>query len=310
MPLEQRRGLIELVGCGLSVREQCRLLEVPRSLVYYEPCGPKASDLAGMRRLDEQYTATPFYGVERMTACLRRQGHRIGPNRVRRLLRLMGLEAIYPKPRLSLPGGPEHRIYPYLLRSLRIERPNQVWSADITYIRLAQGFVYLVAILDWFSRYVLSWSLSTTLDAWFCVQALREALRRATPEIFNTDQGRQFTSGAWLAELMQADVAISMDGRGRAFDNIFTERLWRSVKYEEVYLKDYAAVDEARQGLGGYFGFYNTARPHQALGYQTPAEVHFGVAGGRCNNVTGVNKKEKEAKRKKMLLLQNTTLTN
>lgn len=283
---------------------------VARSTVYYEPCGPKASDLALMRRLDEQYTATPFYGVERMTACLHRQGLRIGHNRVRRLLRLLGLEALYPKPRLSMPGGPAHRIYPYRLRGLRIERPNQVWSADITYIRLTQGFVYLVAILDWFSRYVLSWSLSTTLDGWFCVQALREALRTARPAIFNTDQGSQFTSGAWLAELTAAGVTISMDGRGRAFDNIFTERLWRSVKYEDVYLKDYAAVDEARAGLGDYFGFYNTARPHQALAYRTPAEVHFGVSPGRCNNVTGVNKKEKEAKRKKMLLLQNTTLSN
>jgi len=261
-----------------------------------------------MRRLDEQYTATPFYGVERMTACLQRDGMCIGHNRVRRLLRLMGLEAIYPKPRLSLPGGPEHRIYPYLLRGVRIDHPNQVWSADITYIRLSQGFAYLVAILDWFSRYVLSWSLSPTLDAWFCVGALREALRTATPEMFNTDQGSQFTSGAWIEVLTKAGIAISMDGRGRAFDNIFTERLWRSVKYEDVYLKDYRLVDEARQGLDGYFGFYNTDRLHQALGYQTPAEVHFGGEGGKCNNVTGVNKKEKEAKRKKMLLLHNTTL--
>ena len=310
MPLEQRRGLIELAGCGLSVREQCRLLAVPRSTLYYASRGLKASDLLVMRRLDEQYTATPFYGVERMTAALGRQGLRIGHNRVRRLLRRMGLEALYPKRRLSKPGGPEHRIYPYLLRGLRIKRPNQVWSADLTYIRLSQGFVYLVAILDWFSRYVLSWSLSTTLDAWFCVEALREALRTATPEICNTDQGSQFTSGDWIAELTQAGVAISMDGRGRVFDNIFTERLWRSVKYEEVYLKDYAAVDEARQGLGGYFGFYNTSRPHQALGYRTPAAVHFGADSGGSNNVTGVNKKEKEAKRKKMLLLQNTTLMN
>jgi putative transposase len=310
MPLEQRRGLIELAGCDLSVREQCRLLEVPRSLVYYRPCGLKASDLAVMRRLDEQYTATPFYGVERMTAALGRQGLRIGHNRVRRLLRLMGLEAIYPKPRLSLPGGPEHRVYPYLLRGLRIERPNQVWSADITYIRLAQGFVYLVAILDWFSRYVLSWSLSNTLDAWFCVEALREALRVARPEIFNTDQGSQFTSGAWIEALTAAGVAISMDGRGRAFDNIFTERLWRSVKYEEVYPKSYENGDDARRNLGEYFGLYNQERLHQALGYRTPAEVYFGVSPGKSNNVTGVNKKEKEAKRKKMLLLQNTTLKN
>jgi len=294
----------------LSVREQCRLLGVPRGVLYYEPCGPKASDLAVMRRLDEQYTATPFYGVERMTCCLHREGIRIGHNRVRRLLRVMGLETLYPKPRLSRPDGPERRLYPYLLRGVRIDRPNQVWSSDITYIRLSQGFAYLVAILDWFSRYVLAWSLSTTLEAWFCVQALREALRMATPQICNTDQGSQFTSAEWLTELAEAGVAISMDGRGRVFDNIFTERLWRSVKYEDVYLKDYEAVDEARQGLAEYFRFYNTARPHQALGYRTPAEVHFGVAGSECNNVTSVNKKEKEAKRKKMLLLQNTTLKN
>jgi putative transposase len=267
-----------MAGCDLSVREQCRLLGLARSRVYCEPQGPSASDLAVMRRLDEQYTATPFYGVERMTASLHRLGIRIGHNRVRRLLRVMGLEAIYPKPRLSVPGGPEHRIYPYLLRGVRIECPNQVWSADITYIRLSQGFVYLMAVLDWFSRYVVSWSLSTTLDAWFCVQALREALRVGRPEIFNTDQGSQFTSGDWIEELTGAGVRISMDGRGRVFDNIFTERLWRSVKYEEVYLKDYGDVDAAREGLGEYFGFYNTDRPHQALGYRTPWEVHYGRA--------------------------------
>lgn len=270
----------------MSVREQCRLLDVRRSTVYYEPRGPQASDLTVMRRLDEQYTATPFYGVERMTAALRRAGIRIGHNRVRRLLRRLGLEAIYPKPRLSVPGGPAHRIYPYLLRGLRIERPNQVWSADITYIRLRQGFVYLMAVLDWFSRYVVSWSLSTTLEAWFCVQALRAALRTARPAIFNTDQGSQFTCGEWLGELTQAGVAISMDGRGRAFDNIFTERLWRSVKYEEVYPKDYGDVDEARRSLDEYFRLYNQDRLHQALGYRTPAEVHFGVPadeGGGAN---------------------------
>jgi putative transposase len=238
--------MIESAGCALSVREQCGLLGVARSTAYYAPRGPQGSDLAMMRRIDEQYTRTPFYGVERMTVHLRRQGLRIGHNRVRRLMRLMGLEAIYPKPRLSVPSGPEHRIYPYLLRGLRIERSNQVWSADITYIRLSQGFVYLMAVLDWFSRYVVSWSLSTTLEAWFCVEALRTALRQARPEIFNTDQGSQFTSAEWIEELTGAGVAISMDGRGRVFDNIFTERLWRSVKYEEVYLKDYEGVDEAR----------------------------------------------------------------
>jgi putative transposase len=271
--------MIERAGCAMSVREQCRLLGVARSTVYYEPPGPSVSDLSVMRRIDEQYTRTPFYGVERMTASLRREGVGIGHNRVRRLLRVMGLEAIYPKPRLSVPGGPQHRIYPYLLRGFRIERPNQVWSADITYIRLSQGFVYLMAILDWFSRYVLSWSLSTTLDAWFCVQALRDALRMARPQIFNTDQGSQFTGGDWIETLTKAGIAISMDGQGRAFDNIFTERLWRSVKYEEVYLNDYGNVDTARRGLGGYFGFYNADRPHQALGYRTPLEVHLGLRG-------------------------------
>jgi putative transposase len=291
----------------LSVREQCRLLSVPRGALYSRPSVLKAEDLSVMRRLDELYTARPFYGVERMTAALRRDGLGIGHNRVRRLLRQMGLEAIYPKPRLSVPGGPEHRVYPYLLRGLRIDRPNLVWSSDITYIRLSQGFVYLAAILDWFSRYVLSWSLSTTLEAWFCVRTLREALGRARPQIVNTDQGSQFTGGEWIAELKEAGVTISMDGRGRAFDNIFTERLWRSVKYEEVYLKDYQTVDAARAGLGEYFRFYNTARPHQALGYRTPAEVHFAAAGARSNNVTGVNKKEKEAKRQKTLPLHNTT---
>jgi putative transposase len=286
------------------------LLSVPRGALYSRPSVLKAEDLSVMRRLDELYTARPFYGVERMTAALRRDGLGIGHNRVRRLLRQMGLEAIYPKPRLSVPGGPEHRVYPYLLRGLRIDRPNLVWSSDITYIRLSQGFVYLAAILDWFSRYVLSWSLSTTLEAWFCVRTLREALGRARPQIVNTDQGSQFTGGEWIEELKAAEVTISMDGRGRAFDNIFTERLWRTVKYEDVYLKDYETVDAARAGLGEYFRFYNTARPHQALGYRTPAEIHFGPGGTRSNNVTGVNKKEKEAKRKKTLLLQNTTLKN
>jgi putative transposase len=200
----------------------------------------------------------------------------------------MGLEAIYAKPHLSLPGGPEHRIYPYLLRGLSIVRPNQVWAADITYIRLRQGFVYLVAILDWFSRYVLSWVLSTTPDAGFCVEALREALRKGKPEIFNTDQGSQFTSEPFTSVLREASVVISMDGKGRAFDNIFTERLWRTVKYEEVYVEDYRVVDEAWQGLSRYFGFYNDERLHQALGYLTPREVHFGGKLAPCVGVKAV----------------------
>jgi len=267
--------MIERSGVPLSIRAQCKLLGVNRGMLYYQPSGLTESDVAVMHLMDEQYTRTPYYGVERMTAWLHRQGIAIGHNRVRRLLRLVGLMAVYPKPRLSRPGGPEHRIW-YLLRGLAIERPNQVWAADITYIRLWRGFVYLVAVMDWYSRYVLSWSLSTTLDAWFCVEALRRALAVGRPEVFNSDQGSQFTSEAFTCILRGAGVAISMDGRGRAFDNIFVERLWRSVKYEEVYIKDYGDVDEARLGLSDYFVLYNTERLHQSLGYKTPAEVYFG----------------------------------
>lgn len=228
-----------------------------------------------MRLLDEQYTRTPFYGVRRMTACLRQAGHLVNPKRVRRLLREMGLEAIYPKRRLSL-GNSAHRVYPYLLRHLEIARPNQVWATDITYIRLARGFAYLVAVMDWFSRYVVSWELSTRLEADFCVSALEEALSIAIPEIFNSDQGSQFTSEEFTNVLKSRGVAISMDGRGRVFDNIFVERLWRSVKYEEVYLKDYEDVVEARENLGSYFEFYNTERVHQSLEYATPTSVYTG----------------------------------
>jgi putative transposase len=260
----------------LSIRARCKLLGINRGMLYYQRCGLTESDVSVMHLMDEQYTRTPYYGVERMTAWLHRLGIGIGHNRVRCLLRLMGLQAVYPKPRLSRPVGPEHRIWPYLLRGLAIERPNQVWSADITYIRLWRGFVYLVAVMDWYSRYVLSWSLSSTLDSWFCVEALRRALTVGRPEIFNSDQGSQFTSEAFTSILQQAAVAISMDGRGRAFDNIFVERLWRSVKYEEVYIKDYGVMDEARRGLSDYFAFYNTERLHQSLGYKTPAEVYFG----------------------------------
>ena len=261
----------------MSIRRQCELLGISRSVVYYTPRGPNGSDLVAMRLIDEQYTRTPFYGVERMAAWLQRTGIVIGHNRVRRLMRLMGLEAIYPKPRLSLPGDDNSRKYPYLLRGLKIERPNQVWATDITYVRLWQGFVYLVAIMDWYSRYVLNWALSTTLDVDFCLEALRQALAIARPEIFNTDQGSQFTSGAFTGVLEDAGVAISMDGKGRVFDNIFVERLWRTVKYEEIYLKDYQDVDESRRGIGVYFRFYNQERLHQALGYRTPAEVYFSV---------------------------------
>lgn len=275
MPVEQRRDMVERADNQLSVRRQCELLGITRSGLYYASQRDTADDLAVMRLLDEQYTRTPFYGVEKMTETLHRLGIRIGHNRVRRLLRLMGLEAIYPRPRLSMPGT-QNRIYPYLLRGLRIERPNQVWAADITYIRLWQGFAYLVAIMDWFSRYVLSWELSVTLDSQFCVSALERALLGCRPDIFNTDQGSQFTSGDFTALLEKAEVAISMDGKGRVFDNIFVERLWRTVKYEEVYLKDYTDVDDARGGLCRYFEFYNNVRLHESLGYHSPTEVYFG----------------------------------
>jgi len=266
--------MIELDHPRISISRQCELVGLARSSLYYKARGEEAYNENLMRLIDEQYTRTPFYGVRRMTAHLRRRGRQVNPKRVRRLMRLMGLEAIYPKRGLSLPGGPNRR-YPYLLAGLEVERPDQVWASDITYIRMRRGFVYLVAIQDWFSRHVVCWRLSITADADFCVAALQEALVRARPEVFNTDQGSQFTSEAFTGMLENAGVAISMDGRGRVFDNIFVERLWRSVKYEEVYLKDYQEVCEVRSGLAAYFEFYNHERPHQALGYRTPGEVYL-----------------------------------
>ena len=227
-----------------------------------------------MRLIDETYTKYPFYGVRRITTALKRLGRCVNHKRVARLMRRMGLEAIYPKPRLSL-AKKEHRKYPYLLRNLPIMRPDQVWSTDITYIRLKGGFIYLAAIMDWFSRYVVSWVLSNTLDAFFCVDMLKKALKTARPEIFNSDQGVQFKSDAFTGILEGHCIRISMDGRGRAFDNIFVERLWRTVKYEEVYLKDYSGVRDAKDSLRKYFDFYNNDRPHQSLGYKTPSEVYY-----------------------------------
>jgi putative transposase len=245
-----------------------------RSGLYYTPAEESAENLDLMRWLDEQYMRTPFFGVRRMTDGLTKRGWAVNTKRVRRLMRLMGLEAIYPKPRLSIPG-PGHKIYPYLLRGLNIDRPNQVWASDITYIRLRQGFIYLVAIMDWFSRYVLSWEVSVSLDTSFCLAALDWALQRGRPEIFNTDQGSQFTSEDFTSRLKNNGIDVSMDGRGRVIDNIFIERLWRTVKYEEVFLKDYLDVAQAISNLKAYFGFYNHERPHQALGYQTPSAVYL-----------------------------------
>ena len=247
-----------------------------RGSYYYEPVPVSEENVQLMRLLDEQYTRYPFYGTRRMTAWLQIQGYAVNRKRVTRLLREMGVEAIYPKPRLSQAGQPEVR-YPYLLRNRSIERVNEVWSSDITYIRLARGFLYLVAVIDWFSRYVLAWELSTTLDTSFCLEALERALQQGTPTIFNTDQGVQFTSQEFTHRLKGANVQISWDGRGRATDNIFVERLWRSVKYEEVYLKDYQTVSEARTQLGRYLSFYNQERLHQALDYRTPAQVYNGT---------------------------------
>ena len=256
----------------LSVRRQCELLGVSRSGLYYEPLGESEENLALMRLLDEQYTRAPFYGSRKMVEWLRTRGYDVNRKRVSRLMTLMGIEAVYPKPKLSQPGE-GHRIYPYLLRGVGVDRVNQVWSTDITYIRMAQGFVYLVAVMDWFSRYVLSWRLSLTMELDFCVEALKCALRRGRPEIFNSDQGSQFTSEKFIGELAARQIAISMDGRGRCMDNIFIERLWRSLKYEEVYLKDYESVNAARAGIERYIRFYNQERLHQSLQYRTPAMI-------------------------------------
>jgi putative transposase len=254
----------------LSIVRQCDLTELARSSWYYQPAGETAENLALMRSIDEHYLERPFYGSRKMAATLG-----INRKRAQRLMRLMGLEAIYPKRRTTQPGA-GHKIYPYLLRNVEILRPNQVWSTDITYLPLRHGFLYLVAVLDWFSRYVLAWRLSNTLTGTFCLEALEAALAHGQPEIFNTDQGSQFTAAAFTTRLETAGVAISMDGRGRALDNVFVERLWRSVKYEEVYLKDYGDGWEAEASLTRYFRFYCDERVHQALGYRTPLEVYRG----------------------------------
>ena len=271
-----RKARIEMVDRGhpkLSVSRQCKLVGVSRSSLYYRPVGASLEDLDIMAMMDRQYLKTPFYGSRRMSVWLRSQGYEVNRKRVRRLMRLMGLETVYRRPNTSKPN-PGHRIYPYLLRGLQVTRVNQVWVADITYIPMAKGYLYLVAIMDQFSRYVLSWRMSNTLDADFCVEALEEALSKAKPGIFNTDQGGQFTSDAFTSLLLEHGIQISMDGKGRYLDNIFVERLWRSVKYEEVYLKAYETVREARVGIDAYMGFYNNERPHQALCYRTPAQVY------------------------------------
>jgi putative transposase len=266
--------MIEVDHPELSVRRQCELIGLNRATWYYTPATESDYNLQLMRLIDEQYMRTPFYGWPKMTAYLRRQGHPVNHKRIQRLMGLMGLQAIYPQPRTTQ-AAPGHRVYPYLLRGLAITRPNQVWSSDITYIPMLHGFMYLVAILDWFSRYVLAWQLSNTLDSNFCLLALQQALTLGRPDIFNTDQGVQFTADAFTHSLEAQGIRVSMDGRGRALDNVFVERLWRSVKYEDIYLKDYSDVPALTAGLGHYFTFYNTERPHQSLAYRVPAEIHF-----------------------------------
>ncbi len=268
-----RQAMIDRDHRQLSLVRQCKLLNVSRAWVYYRPVPVRAEDLELMALMDRQYLKTPFYGSRKMKAWLLQQGYLVSRRRVRRLMRLMGLEAIYRRPNTSKPA-PDHKVYPYLLKGLEINRVDQVWAADITYIPMAQGFLYLVAIMDWHSRHVLAWKLSNTLDTDFCVAALEEVLGKGQPEIFNTDQGAQFTSEAFTALLQEQGIQVSMDGKGRYLDNIFVERLWRSVKYEEVYLKAYQTVLEARAGINAYLEFYNRQRPHQALGYRTPAEVY------------------------------------
>ena len=274
--MKTRRAMIQVTPT-ISMRRQCELLQVCRSSVYYEPAATNPEQLALMRRIDELHLKHPFYGSRKLARCLKSEGNAVNRKQVQRLMRLMGIEGIAPKADTSRPA-PEHATYPYLLRNVKVCRVNQVWSTDVTYIPMAHGFVYLVAIMDWYSRRVLSWRVSNTLDTAFCVEALEEALSSfGKPEIFNTDQGAQFTSEAFTSVLHSHGVKISMDGKGRYIDNIFVERLWRSVKYEEVYLHAYESVSEARAGLARYFAFYNQERPHQALGYQTPDAFHRGL---------------------------------
>jgi putative transposase len=270
---EELRRLVERDNREISVRRQCDLLGVNRSGLYYRPLGESEENVRLMKLIDREYTRHPFKGSRRMVLWLAEQGHLVNRKRVSRLMEVMGIEAIYPKPKLSQPGE-GHKIFPYLLRGVEVTRVNQVWSTDITYIPMAGGFLYLVAVMDWFSRFVLSWALSLTMELDFCLEALRRALRRGRPEIFNSDQGSQFTSEKFTGVLEGRGIAVSMDGRGRCLDNIFIERLWRSLKYEEVYLRDYPLVSDAHAGIGNWFRFYNQERPHQSLGYRTPADLY------------------------------------
>lgn len=289
MSASNRRAKLDRDHPDLSVRRQCAMLGVARSGVYRKPSPANDNDLALMRRIDALHTERPFLGSRRIARMLGEDGLPINRKRVRRLMRLMGIEALGPKPRTTQPA-PGHKIYPYLLRDMMIDRPNQVWAADITYIPIGRGFLYLVAVIDWASRAVLSWRLSNTMDASFCVAALEEALAQySRPEIFNTDQGSQFTSADFTGVLSKAGARISMDGRGRWMDNVFIERVWRSLKYEDIYLKGYADGREAKAGIGEYFTFYNERRLHQALGYRAPMAVWREGAVQTCGHVDNAN---------------------
>jgi putative transposase len=273
--IDLKRPLIEPSNDHLSVRRQCELLDINRSSFYLPPAAESAENLRLMRLIDQQFLKTPFYGSRRMTASSERSGETVNRKRVQRLMAQMGLEAIFPRPRTTITGTAA-RVYPYLLRDRELTRVDEVWSSDITYVPMRHGFMYLTAVIDWFSRYVLSWRLSNTLEGRFCLEALEEALSMGRPEIFNTDLGSQFTSQEYTGRLEEAGIAVSRDGRGRALDNVFVERLWRSVKYEDIYIKNYERVIELESGLSAYFRFYDEERPHQSLGYRTPGEVYRG----------------------------------
>ena len=272
--IAERRVMIDPGHLVLSLREQCRLLSLPRASWYYTAVPADAETMVLMQAIDRQYTKTPFYGIRKMTLAMREQGMQVNHKRISRLMHVMGIHAIYAEPKLSIPGQ-NHRIYPYLLKDISITAPNQVWSTDITYLPMTRGFMYCVAVIDWYSRYVLAWDISNTQDASFCVKVLEKALQVNHPVIFNTDQGSQFTSEQFTQRLMEANVLISMDGRGRALDNVFIERLWRSLKYEDVYIHNYSQPCALHDGLEKYFDFYNHQRYHQALEYHTPADIYF-----------------------------------
>lgn len=273
--MSDRRSYIDPLNLHLSIRRQCQLLDISRSGYYYNPIPETDLNLELMNRIDEIYTDQPYYGVPRITEQLKRKGYKINKKRIQRLMHILGLEAIYPKKNTSKPRS-SYQKYPYLLKNLKIIRANQVWGTDITYIRILDGWVYLVAIIDWFSRYIISWKISPTMNVDFCIDGLNQALEIAIPEIHNSDQGSQFTSEQYINKLNEhKSIRISMDGRGRCFDNIFTERLWRTIKYEEVYINDYQSIQEAEHSIGKYIEKYNTNRFHQSLNYKTPHEVYF-----------------------------------